>query len=262
MSNIIALLTDFGTASHYVAMVKAVIVGINRRVRLIDISHDVPAHNIREASFVLASSFRYFPEGTVFLVVVDPGVGSKRAAIAIKTKHFYFVGPDNGALYEAARRDGIQQIRCLDNKKYCLPEISSTFQGRDVFAPFAAHLSCGLVFSRLGRTKETITKVIIPKPVRQGSFIEAEIIYVDRFGNLITSADSSTAALLRKAKAVGLLNKKRIFRYLSCYADANAGEPFFIEGSSGYLEISLKQGAASRFFRAEAGDTIRWTFEK
>ena len=184
---VIALLTDFGLKDSYVGVMKGVIATVNPRVTVIDLDHDVASHRIEEAAFLLATSYSYFPQNTVFCVVVDPGVGSSRKAIAIQTKNYYFVGPDNGVLWQAAERDGITKIVTLENKKYFRKPVSSTFHGRDIFAPIAAALTKGYRPAGFGREiKDFINPDFINPQVERGT-IFGEILHIDSFGNLITN---------------------------------------------------------------------------
>lgn len=250
MKNTVALLTDFGLNDNYVGVVKGVILTINPRVKLIDITHRIKSHKINEAAFVLRTSFSYFPKGMVFLVVVDPGVGSSRAAIAIKTKNYYFLGPDNGVLWPAAEADGIKKMIELNDKRFFLKNISSTFQGRDIFAPVAAHLCGGVSFSQLGKAIERIKKLDFVLPKEKRRFLEGEVIYIDKFGNLVTNIEKSFLQKFLKGKKFrATLAGKKIKTLSGSYVKNRPNEPFFIEGSFGYLEVSLKGESAKNYFK-------------
>lgn len=253
MKGTVAVLTDFGLADAYVGIVKAVMLGINPHIRLIDISHGVTNHSILQGALLLAGSFSYFPEGTIFLAVVDPQVGSSRRGLVLKTKHYYFVGPDNGVLSLAASNDTIKETAVLENRRFFRKDISSTFQARDIFAPAAAHLSCGLPLKAFGRPAETIEKIEIPQPVRKGKTLVAKILYIDHFGNLITNIKKEDNPWISENNFVATLNNKKITKSYSHYAESKNNEPFFVIGSFGYLEISLKNKSAQKYFSLKQG---------
>lgn len=241
----IALLTDFGERDSYAAVMKAVILSVNPGVKLIDITHSVSSGAVREAAFILLQSYSYFPKETIFLCVVDPGVGSERSPLAIKTRNYFFVGPDNGVLSLAAEDDGIEKSVKLANRKYFREDISSTFHGRDIFAPVAAYISRRIALSSLGKTVKEIKTVRLPEPEIKNDKIEADIIYADKFGNLITNVKKK---LLEGKIFTAMLNRKKIAKIYSCYAQAESKEPFFIKGSFSFWEISLKNDSAREYF--------------
>jgi hypothetical protein len=249
MSKIIALLTDFGLKDNFVGVIKAVMLKINPQVKFIDISHNVSSQDVKEAAFLLLSSFSYFPKGTIFLVVIDPGVGSDRLPIAVKTKNYYFVGPDNGVLSLAVKKDGLTKAVVLKNKSYFLEKISSTFHGRDIFAPCCAYLSKGVSLLSLGKKIEKVKDISLPSPVIEKEKMTAEILCIDKFGNLVTNIKKDDLdKFLKGKKFVAYLKRKKINKIYSFYAQAELGEPFFIEGSFSFLEISLKNADASKYF--------------
>lgn len=249
--NTIALLTDFGASDGFVATVKAVILNKNPKAILVDISHDISSYDIKKAAFILSSCFSYFPKKTVFLAVVDPGVGSRRQPIAIRTKNYFFIGPDNGILSLAAKCDGIEKIINLKNKKYFLKEISSTFEARGIFAPVAAYLSKGLNINKLGNRLARIEEIALPPAKITKNEIQGKIIYTDKFGNLITNITyKQFSSFLKRNKSFSaILNKKYINKIYSFYSEARNNGPFFIKGSSEFLEIALKNRSARDFFQ-------------
>jgi hypothetical protein len=260
MKNFVALLTDFGAGDNFVAVMKAIILGINPATTIIDISHDIARHNIKDAAFLLMSSFSYFPKGTVFLAVVDPGVGSNRDAIAVKTKNYFFVGPDNGILSLAAGKDTIEKIVALEKKGFFLEKVSSTFHGRDIFAPVTAYISRGTPITRFGKHLKKLKEIIFPVPRIQGNTLEAEIVYQDKFGNLITNTTKEQFLnFVRGKKFIATLRNKRINKIYSFYAQAKNDEPFFIEGSFSFLEISLKNKNAAAYFGVKGNEKIKIT---
>ncbi|MCD6228652.1 MAG: SAM-dependent chlorinase/fluorinase [Candidatus Omnitrophica bacterium] len=253
---IVALLTDFGTEDNFVGVTKGVILKINPKVTLVDITHQIGAHKVKRGAFLLHSSFSYFPKGTIFLVIVDPGVGSKRKALAVKTRNYYFVGPDNGVLFPSLEADGIVEAVEITNKKYLLSSISSTFHGRDVFAPIAAYLSKGVKLEKLGREIVDIKKLNLPQIKIRKNTLTGEIIYIDSFGNLVTNIDRITLEkFIKNRNFVAFLNKKKIAKFCDSYLQGEK-EPFFIEGGFFKLEISLKMKSAKRYFKAKEGQKI------
>src|SRR5215469_2500753 len=166
-TNIISLTTDFGMRDWFVGTMKGVIFTINPRANIVDITHEIPPGDIRTGAFALMASWRYFPKGTVHVAVVDPGVGSRRQAIAVQTQNGVFIGPDNGVLSWALKGEKIKTIRLLENSKYFLDSISRTFHGRDIFAPVAAHVSRGLPVQRLGTELKDFRRLPWPLPIRQ-----------------------------------------------------------------------------------------------
>src|SRR6185503_1522331 len=189
---VIALLTDFGTRDHYAGTLKGVMLGICPDATLVDIGHDVPAHDVRAGALELAACYRYFPRGTIFLVVVDPGVGSSRRGIAADTGEYKFVAPDNGVLSAVFRESPPKKVVELTERKYALPTVSRTFEGRDRFAPAAAHLAKGIALVSLGKSISNYQVIDLPAPVVGEHELIGEIVRVDRFGNLITNIDRRT----------------------------------------------------------------------
>lgn len=236
---IVTLTTDFG--GHYVGIMKGVIKKIAPNAEVIDLGTDVPPFDVKSGAFVLYSSYKYFPQGTVHVAVIDPGVGSKRMAIAVRSKNYYFVGPDNGVLMPAAKEDGVIEIREISNRKLFLGEISDTFHGRDIFAPVAAFLAKGGEFKEVGGKVECVKEVSFFSAKGEGK-VEGEVIFVDRFGNLVTSL---TEIDFRNRELVVEANGKEfVARCVRTYSEGDAGEFLIVKGSSGHYEISLKEGNA------------------
>ena len=259
----IALLTDFGVKDNFVGAMKGVILNINPKVNLVDITHEVSPQNVWEAGFLLYKSFNFFPKNTIFLVVVDPGVGSKRKALAIKTKNYYFVGPDNGVLSLAVKEDGLRKAVSLENKRYFLKEVSFTFWGRDVFSPVSAYLSKGISIDKFGRVCERIKELKIPSPQIKGSILSGEVIYIDRFGNLITNISLKDFKDFTKNKEfIFKIKSKNIDKFYPYYQKAKIDELFLCGGSFGYLEVSLKNKSAKSFLKAKAKDKVKLLLKK
>ena len=255
---IITLLTDFGTKDHYVASMKGVILGINPGCTLVDISHQVTPRDIQEAAFLLANAFASFPKGTIHLAVVDPGVGGPRKPILIVTSNYYFIGPDNGLFTLSLLREKVKQIFVLTKKKYFLSPVSSTFHGRDLFAPVAAHLSMGIRPQAIGHETDSWESLNTPGPKQKGKELQGEILHRDAFGNLVSNIDE--ACLL---KFVGdhpfsiQIGTQRMVGLKKGYWVGKKGELMALIGSGGLLEISVREGSARKTLRAKRGDKIR-----
>ena len=187
--NLIAILSDFGEKDFYVGVMKGVILSINPFVEIVDITNNVERHNIIAGAFALYNSFNYFPKGTIFLAVVDPGVGTRREPILVVTNDYFFVAPNNGLVYPAAVENVIQRVVLLRNEEYFLKSVSFTFHGRDIFAPVAAHLSTGVKPENFGPDlpKDKLVKLKLSDYSKSGNGIVGKIIYIDVFGNVITS---------------------------------------------------------------------------
>jgi len=254
----ITLTSDFGLNDPYVAEIKGVILTINPNAKIIDITHGVEKFSIRMGAFMLASAAPYFPKGTTHLAIVDPGVGTERRAILIQTKQGFFVGPDNGILVLATQAQGIEHIHQLTNQKFMLPKVSSTFHGRDVFAPAAAYLDEGVKPSEFG---PEINDAAMPEFVsierRNGSLI-GEVLHIDGFGNIITNI-SEKHLPQNQAIKVKLPDNSLNIAFGQTYAQAKPDEPIALIGSHGFLEIALNQDSAAERFHVKVGDKIEVT---
>jgi S-adenosylmethionine hydrolase len=243
MKRTIALLTDFGLSDSYVGQMKGVIYSINPNVNIIDITHDIQPQNIKQAAFILNTSFKYFPNGTIFVCVVDPKVGSERKAICIQTKEYFFLAPDNGLLTYVIENQKIIKAVELNNDKFHLQNRSYTFHGRDIFAPVAAHLSLGIEIEELGSeiSMKEIIKIQPLKMKKKNNKIIGEIIYWDRFGNLISSIHKND--ILEKDINIKI-GKHKIKGISKTFSDVKKGELLAFIGSSSYLEIGVREGRA------------------
>ncbi|OPX28091.1 MAG: hypothetical protein B1H08_06580 [Candidatus Omnitrophica bacterium 4484_171] len=250
----IALITDFGYTDNFVGVVKGVILKNSSGVNIIDITHNVSSHNIQEGAFILLKSYRFFPEKTVFLAVVDPGVGTKRRILAIKTNNYYFIGPDNGILYPAVKDDTIKAAVYLRRQKG--NNISLTFHGRDIFAPLAAKLAESEKTIFRGKKVNRITPLNFPRPRLRRRSIIGNILYVDKFGNIVTNITKKDLDKINNGGFVARLNNKTIKKLYRTYSEAPSMQPFFIEGSFGYLEISLSGKSARDYFGLKNSDKI------
>ncbi len=248
-SKIIALLTDFGTQDYFVGAMKGTILTINPAANIVDISHEIAPQSIKSASFILSACYKNFPKKTIFVAVVDPGVGSERRAILVATKDYFFIAPDNGLLKFVFEDCAITDVRAsafeLTNKKFFAAKVSATFHGRDVFVPVAAHLSNGVKPQEFGAEITDFIRL-------EENATPAEIIHIDRFGNLITNLRREDLPE-RFALEIG---GKRIERLQNFYAEAETGEVFMITGSAGFLEIVAFQASARDLLNAEIGQKI------
>lgn len=243
-NDVIALLTDFGTRDYFVAAMKGVIYKINPKAVVVDITHEVPPQDIATGAFVLRAVYKWFPPGTVFVAVVDPGVGTERAPLLLKTKNFYFVGPDNGLLSPAAEEDGVEEAYYIT---YRLPEVSYTFHGRDIFAPAAALLSLGVPPEALGRRVETWRRIEIPKAAVSDNVLYTEVVYVDRFGNVYTSAREEVFKIAERGSdlCIETPSGELKIKFVETYGRASSGETVALINSEGYLEIAVVGGDAA-----------------
>jgi S-adenosylmethionine hydrolase len=255
---IITLTTDFGLKDPYVAEMKAVILGINSDATIIDVSHEVEKFNVRMGAYILACAAPYFPKDTIHVAVIDPGVGTERHAIIIETKWSFFVGPDNGVLALAAEKQNIKRVWQITNRKLMLSKVSGTFHGRDVFAPAAAHLANGTAPEEFG---PRIGRIVMPsfvKNVKKGKMIAGEVLYVDAFGNVVTSFGKEELELARAKDAVCVRLRGDGIKLdvRKAYAGAGAQRPFALIGSHGFLEIAMNQASAAKRLRATIGNEI------
>ena len=258
---VIALMTDFGDDDFFVASLKGTILKINPDARLVDITHRVPSFDFRTASFILASCYRYFPEKTIFTVVVDPGVGSPRPVLLVETKHYFFVAPDNGVLTAVLDEEEVQQVRTVTNEAYFLPAVSRTFEARDKMAPVAAALSTGLSCEEFGPEVDHYEKIELKKPEIKKNEIAGQVLYVDKFGNLITNIPESQIQELKerfKNIKLGLhIREHHISRYEESYSKVTPGELLFLIGSLGLVEIACREGSAAQRIKAVSGDPVK-----
>jgi len=254
--SIITLTTDFGTHDWFVGTMKGVVLGINSRVRLVDLCHEIPPGDIRAGAFALRASYRFFPAGTIHLVVVDPGVGSARKAIAAKTGRYCFIGPDNGVLSWALTQEKIVAVHELRNAAFFLRPVSRTFHGRDVFAPAAAHVSRGVPLRKLGPEVHDFVRLPWPEARQEEGCVKGEVVYVDRFGNAITNIDAGELEVLGSTELEVLRRKKSICSVADSYGSVPAGKAVAVLGSSGFLEIAVNRGNASTELGLQVGTAI------
>lgn len=275
---IITLLTDFGDLDSYVSAMKGVMLTIAPNVQLVDISHQVRPQDVRHAAQILARVYHYFPPYTVHLVVVDPGVGSTRQPIALKTGSGYFVAPDNGVLTYVQQREKSWTAIHLDKEEYWLPTPSNTFHGRDIFSPAAAHLAKGISFEDLGTPIQTPVELPLPPLIISESNVQGEVIHIDHFGNVITNImrlvwidDQRLDLLPVNVEPPTPIQIDRHESYVTCgwrtlkgfcrtYSEAEVGQPISLVGSNGELEIAINQGNAGDALALKIGDPVTLHF--
>jgi S-adenosylmethionine hydrolase len=274
MAPVITLTTDFGTGDAYVASMKGVILVLNPKAVIVDICHTIEPQNVLQAAFILSTAYQYFPKGTIHLAVIDPGVGSQRKALILKTPAAFFVAPDNGLLsYVIDKLDktpvkparnipskpqlrklprGLEAVN-ITNAEFWRHPVSTTFHGRDILAPVAAHLSLGMPLRKFGDRLSQVQAFSIPRPYKDSrSNLTGCVLHVDNFGNLVTNVRSSDLPAGKITMAIG---KHRINSISRFYAESKGLAA--IIGSSGYLEISLKDGNAAEFLGAKVGHEVK-----
>jgi S-adenosylmethionine hydrolase len=243
---VIALLTDFGTTDHYVGTMKGVMLGICPEATLVDVSHDVPPHDILAGALELAAAFRYFPPGTVFLAVVDPGVGSERRGVAAEVGDYRFVAPDNGVLTAAVQEQPPTRIVELTDRRYRRTTVSRTFEGRDRFAPAAAWLAQGLDLAALGQPVSALHHLEIPQAEATATAIVGCVLRIDRFGNLITNIERGAFERLAAGAVEIRAGAHRVSKVVATYADVGSGEVCALFGSTDHLEVAVNGASAAR----------------
>lgn len=244
----ITLITDFGTSDHYVGVMKGVIHSIAPDVKVIDVSHDVPAHDVVRGAFLLRQVWDWYAAGTVHVVVVDPGVGSRRRILVGKYAGRYVVAPDNGLLSLVHRDFPIEDLRVVEDPRFWLPEVSATFHARDIMSPVATHLATRQNAHDFGPGTDHLEVLQIERPVVDAHLaITGSVIYVDQFGNLVTNVhrDDLARTLQQRSNAQVYLNGQCLGPPRTCYADVAPGEALALIGSSASLEIAVNRGRAA-----------------
>ncbi len=255
---LITLTSDFGLRDSYVAEMKAVILSINPRARIIDVSHCVEKYNVRMGAYILASASPYFPIDTVHIAVVDPGVGTERRSLLVLTERAHYLGPDNGVLSLASKNDGIKHAYEITNRRLMLTRISNTFHGRDIFASAAAHLTKGIKPREFGQEISEIMMPSFAKITKRGNSFAGEILYVDSFGNIVTNFTERelASANIKDTVEVRIEHKKLKLKICRSYGQSESEEPFIIVGSHGFLEISMNKGNAAEILKEQIGGKI------
>jgi S-adenosyl-L-methionine hydrolase (adenosine-forming) len=254
---VIALLTDFGTADHYAGAMKGVILGICPDATLVDISHDIPAHDVSAGALELAAAYKYFPVGTIFVAVVDPGVGSARRGLAADTGDYKFIAPDNGVLTMVFRESPPKKMVELTERRYARPTVSRTFEGRDRFAPAAGWLAKGTQLPALGRPVNDIQKLDIPVPEAGADSVRGVVLRVDRFGNLVTNIDRKSVERLSTGGPLAIdAAGQRIERLVATYAELPAEGVGALFGSTDHLELAAPSSSAASRLQLSRGAVV------
>ena len=265
MNRIITLTTDFGLSDGFIGAMKGVILSINPNATIVDITHDIAPHaqRIEQGAFLFANAAKYFPANTVHVVVVDPGVGSARRAIAAQVGETIFVAPDNGVLTQAIANCQLPidnfKIRVvhLNKPAYWLPRVSNTFHGRDIFAPVAAHLSLGVPLEALGDPIDDWVRLSwCDAAFRAGDEIAGRIVHIDRFGNLITNIGEELLAGMNRARLVVRIGGRAVRGLRQSYSDVARGELIVLIGSAWHLEVAMREGSAAQALGAHIGDQV------
>lgn len=277
-ASVITLTTDFGLADAYVGTMKGVMLGIAPDARLVDITHQIRPQDVRQTAYVLYSVYRFFPPPTVHLVVVDPGVGGTRRAIALRTPRGSFVGPDNGVFSYVMAEQSVDMVVELTAPRYRGPRVSQTFHGRDIFAPAAAHLAAGVPIGQFGPPVPDPVTLPPPQLRVSPSVVNGEVLHVDHFGNVITSIGRLTwkaekltlkpafretraqEVYFQADEALITTEGHEIYGVLRTYAEVQPGDVLALVGSTGHLEISVREGSGARELGLQAGDPVelRW----
>jgi S-adenosylmethionine hydrolase len=256
-NSFITLLTDFGTKDHYVASMKGTILSINPQCTLIDITHHVSPHDINEGAFILANAYSFFPKGTIHLSVIDPGVGGSRKPILIVTPNYLFVGPDNGLFTYALKREKVKKVVALTNQNFFLSHMSTTFHGRDLFAPVAAYLSLGVKPNEFGPKLDSWVELDFERPSIRGGKLIGEILHIDAFGNLISNINGEQLFHFVKDRPfVNRIGGRTIKGLKRGYREGKKNEPMALIGSGGLLEISVREGNAQKMLEVKKRDQV------
>lgn len=258
--SVVTLLTDFGERDYFVASMKGVILNINPQARIVDLSHQVGPQQVDEAAYLLKSSYRYFPDGSVHVVVVDPGVGSARRPLLVTTSRYFFVAPDNGLLSYIYQEEAGVEVRQIENKQYRLDSEGTTFDGRDLFAPAAAWLTRGHPPGSYGRLVRDYVTLPIHEPVWEGNSLVGRIVYVDHFGNLISNVTSlhlkEVQGKLKRGSLTIRVGGVLIEGLTNYYAEGSSNAPQALINSNGQLEVFVKEGSAAEWLKLGRGERI------
>ena len=259
MKAAITLLTDFGTTDYFVGAVKGAILSVNPQAVIVDITHEIAPQDVGGGAFTLLAAYKTFPAGTIHMGVVDPGVGSTRRPIIVSANEQLFVGPDNGLFTYIYDREPLHRVFHATAEKYFRPDPSSTFHGRDIFAPVAAALSSGVKPREFGPEISDAVRLPVslePEVLKNGK-VRGRIIHIDRFGNCVTNI---TRDLVKSEETASLIvNRKTIRKFRRFYGEESSGSAFAIWGSAGFLEISVNGGSAAKVLRARRGDIVLLT---
>lgn len=258
--SVITLLTDFGDRDYFVASMKGVILGINPQARIVDLGHTVTPHQVEEAAYLLKASYKYFPDGTVHVAVVDPGVGSTRRPLLVSTSRHFFIAPDNGLLSYIFQDETGVEVRQIENRQYRLDSEGTTFDGRDLFAPAAAWLTKGQQPGSYGKLINDYVRLPIAEPKWEGSVLTGTIVYVDRFGNLISNFTlfhvQDVQGRTKRSSVSVRIGGVTIDGLVRSYADGDRAAPHALINSNGQVEVFLKEGSAAEMLKVIRGGPI------
>ncbi len=258
--SVITLLTDFGDRDHFVASMKGVILGINPQARIVDLSHAIAPHQIEDAAYLLKASYKYFPDGTVHVAVVDPGVGSLRRPLLVTTSRHFFIAPDNGLLSYIYQEETGIEVRQIENRQYRLDSEGATFDGRDLFAPAAAWLTKGQQAGSFGKLIHDPVRLPVVEPSWQGSVLIGRIAYVDRFGNLISNFTpfhiKDVQGRSRKSEVRIRLGGITIEGLVRSYSQGDPAVPHALINSNGQVEVFLREGSAAERLNIGRGERV------
>jgi S-adenosyl-L-methionine hydrolase (adenosine-forming) len=254
---IIAMLSDFGTQDHYAGVMKGVALSICPDAVLVDVSHDLPVHDIPHASRELAATYKYFPVGTIFLVVVDPGVGSARRGIAADVGDWRFVAPDNGVLTGVFHEAAPKKVVELTERRYGRPTVSRTFEGRDRFAPAAAWLAKGIQLNAFGRAITDYVQLDLAHPIVDGSEVRGTVVRIDRFGNVVTNVERRMCEKLNASDGLHInVGDRTISRVVSTFSEIATGEVCALFGSTDHLELAAQSASAADVMGVNVGASV------
>ena len=254
---VVALLSDFGSRDHYVGAMKGVVLGICPEATLVDISHEIPAHDVLAAALELAAAYRYFPAGSVFLVVVDPGVGSDRRGVAADTGDYRFVAPDNGVLTAVLGEQPPRRVVELTERRYARPTVSRTFEGRDRFAPAAAWIAKGVQLSALGRPLRDYRMLDMPAPELADDRLVGQVLRIDRFGNLVSNIDRKAFEGVAQRGSIQIeVGTHVIGRLVETYTEIGDDEVCALFGGTEHLEFAARSSSAVERLGVEQGAPV------
>jgi S-adenosylmethionine hydrolase len=261
-NRLIVLLTDFGTKDAFVGTMKGVIFGINPNASIVDLAHEVPPQDVDAGAYVLWSSYVFFPKGSIFVVVVDPGVGSSRRIVCAEGRGYLFLAPDNGVLKYLLADGVVQRVWEVKNQSYSLQSVSQTFHGRDIFSPVAAHLSLGLKPSKLG--KESVLSHSHNEFTflneKKGKRFSGKVIYIDRFGNLATNLRVRSRTDFSSERFRVRIKTRAIRGMSASYAGGSGTAPLALVNSSNLVEIGVKNARASELLGVKVGERVSFEF--
>lgn len=258
---LITLLTDFGDRDWFVASMKGVILSINPQATVVDLCHQLPPHAIHDGAYLLKSCYRYYPDGTVHVAVVDPGVGSERRPLLARSSRYFFLAPDNGLLSYALEDEGEVEVREIENRQYRLESPGRTFDGRDVFAPAAAWLTKSQSFAAFGRRVESYRRIPVSVPRWEQMTLVGEVVHVDRFGNLITNLATrhvkEVQEVTRRPNPSIRVGGQLIDGLVGSYSAGDTQNPRALINSDGYVEIFLKESSAAAGLHVGCREPVR-----